>query len=99
MYRISLIHSPAAGHLSCLQVLAIVNSAAMNIGMRVSFQTRVFSGYIPDIYRSGIALAYIYICQIYVGVGLLDHIVTFKDPPSFPCLVLFFFFLQKLRRC
>ena len=58
MYHISLIHSPVAGHLSCLQVLAIVDSAAMNIGMRVSFQTRVFSPYMPDIYRSGIAGSY-----------------------------------------
>ena len=38
------------------------------------------------------------ICQIYIGVGLLDHIVNFKDPPSFPCLVLFFFFLTKVKK-
>ena len=39
------------GHLGCFHVLAVANSAAMNIGMLVSFQIRVFSGYMP---RSGI---------------------------------------------
>ena len=45
------------GHLGCFHVLAIVNSAAMNIGVHVSFQIRVliFSGYMP---RSGIAGSY-----------------------------------------
>ena len=44
--------SSVDGHLGCFQVLAIVNSAAMNIEMHVSFQTMCFSGYMP---RSGIA--------------------------------------------
>ena len=46
------------GYLGCsFHVLAVVNSAAINIGVHVSFQIRVliFSGYIP---RSGIALLY-----------------------------------------
>ena len=49
------IHLSVDGHLGCFHVLAIVNSAAMNIEVRVSFQTRVFSGYMP---RSGIARSY-----------------------------------------
>ena len=52
MYHIRFIHSSVDGHLGCFHVLAIVNSAAMNIGMRVSFRTMFFSGYMP---RSGIA--------------------------------------------
>ena len=41
------------GHLGCFHVLSIVNSAAMNTGMHVSF--RIFFRYIP---RSGIARSY-----------------------------------------
>ena len=50
-------HSSVDGHFGCFHVLAIVNSAAMNTGVRVSFWIRVFifSGYIP---RSGIAGSY-----------------------------------------
>ena len=42
----------AIRHLGCFHVLAIANSAAMNIGVHVSFWIRVFSGYMP---MSGIA--------------------------------------------
>ena len=42
-------------HLGCLHVLAIVNSAAMNIGVHVSFQIRVFSNYMP---RCGVPGSY-----------------------------------------
>ena len=55
MYHIFFIHSSVNGHLGCFHVLAIVNSAAMNIGVHVSFQIMVFSRYMP---RSGIAGSY-----------------------------------------
>ena len=49
------IYSSVDGHLGCFHVLAIVNSAAMNNGVHVSFSVLVFSGYMP---RSGIAGSY-----------------------------------------
>ena len=48
------------GHLGCFHVLATVNSAAVNIGVHVSFRISVF-GFFG------------YICP---GVGLIDHVVT-----------------------
>ena len=34
-------------HKGCFHVLAVVNSAAMNIGVHISFQTMFSSGYMP----------------------------------------------------
>ena len=55
MYHDLFIHSSVSGHLGCFHVLAIVNSAAMSIGIHVSFSILVFLGYMP---RSGIAGSY-----------------------------------------
>ena len=57
MYHNFFIHLSVDGLLGCFYVLAIVNSAAVNTGVHVSFSIMVFSGYMPS---SGV-------------VGLLGH--------------------------
>ena len=47
MYHSFLIHSSADGHLGCLHVLAIINSAVMNIGVHVSLSDLVSSVCMP----------------------------------------------------
>ena len=47
------IHSSVDGHLVCFHVLAIVNSAAINNGIHVSFSTLVSSGYMPRSQTAG----------------------------------------------
>ena len=41
------IHSSVDGHLGCLHVLTIVNSATINSGIHVSLSVLVYSGYMP----------------------------------------------------
>ena len=55
MYHSFLIHLSADGHLGCFHVLAIINSAAMNIGVHVSLSDLVSLVCMP---RSGIAGSY-----------------------------------------
>ena len=55
MYPSFLIHSSADGHLGCFHVLAIINSAVINIGVHVSLSLLVSSVCMPS---NGIAGSY-----------------------------------------
>ena len=52
MYHMLFIHSSVNERLGCFHVLAVIHSAAMNTGVRVTFSVMVSSTYMP---RSGIA--------------------------------------------
>ena len=55
MYHSFLIHSSPDGHLGCFHVLAMINSAAINIGVHMSLSDQVSLVCMP---RSGIAGSY-----------------------------------------
>ena len=55
MYHNFIICSSVDGHLGCFHLLALVNSAAVNNGIHVSFSILVSSEYMP---RSGDAGSY-----------------------------------------
>ena len=81
---------PCLGCIGCSRVLAIVNSAAMNFGVHVSFQIKVFSGYMP---RSGIAGSYgspifsflrnlyVVLCSGHINLHSHRHCRTVLFPP------------------
>ena len=58
MYHNFFIHSSVKGHLGCFRVLAIVNSAAVNNGIHVSFSILVSSESRSGMLRSGLAGSY-----------------------------------------
>ena len=71
MYHSLLIHSSADGHLGCSHVLALINSAAMNIGVHVSLSILV-----PSVRMFGIMVLPAYISVNNVQVSSFLHALS-----------------------
>ena len=72
------------GHLGCIHVLTIVNSAAMNIGVHVYFWIIVVSGYMP---RSGLLDHMVVLYVVLWGTSILFSIVVlpvYNSPELYP---------------
>jgi len=90
MYTIFFIHSSVDGHLGCFRILAIVNNAAVSVGVHAF----IFFGYIP---WSGIARQYSKEEMIHAGwcgrpvlLGIKnsawnEHELAVRTPGFLPC--------------
>ena len=86
MYPIFFTHSSVGGHLDCFPVLAIVDSAAMNTGVHVSFGLYFSTGYTAS---DAVAGAVFY-CMFVFSLYLLDF-----QLPKLLNICHYYFFLLK----
>ena len=69
LYPFIFIHSSVDEHLECFHVLAVVNSAIMNIGVCVSFLLRIllFSRYMPRCLISSVENLFMCLMAVYMS--------------------------------
>ena len=75
MYYIFFVHSSVDGHLGCFHFLAIVNSAAMNIGVHVSFPVSTLMNFYYTFSAAPAHRAFALLEEIFWGFNLLSWII------------------------
>ena len=73
MYHNFFIHLSVDGHLGCFHVLAVVNSAAMNNGIYISFSIFVSSGCMP---RVGLLGCMVVLFLVFKGISIPSSIMA-----------------------
>ena len=101
--------SPIIGHLGCFHILAVVNNAAVNIGVHISFWSSVFVffGWIPRRRISGSQGSCVYnflrnLLTVFQGGCTKLYSQQCTGVPLFPCLcqfLLFFFLIITILTC
>ena len=76
MYHNCFIHSSVDGHLGCFYVLAIVNSAAMNNGIRVNFSILVSQGISLGVGLQGHLVVLFLVFFFFKGISIPSSIVA-----------------------
>ena len=73
MYCILFMHSSVVGHLGCFHILAVVNSASMDIGVHVFFKLWLSQGIHPVVELRGYMVV---LFLVFKGVSMLFSIVA-----------------------
>ena len=81
IYHIFLTHSSINRHLGCFRVLDIVNTAAMNIGVNISFSMKVCLDICPEVGWLGHMIA-LYLVAKFLKVVFLFTSAFSVSPPS-----------------
>ena len=84
MYHL-FIHSSVDRHIGCFHVLTTVNSAIVNTGLHISFQTMVFFGYMPRSRVAGHMVVLSLVFSILFSIVTVPVYIPTSSVGMFPC--------------